>query len=251
MSGSLAIRIRVITLCFCPLLLFHLFSANASTLPQEQTLTISAAQKIWVHSLAKSLIEEAYKKLHITANFSWYPAQRSLEMANSGQTDGEVARIAGTEDVFTNLCRVPTPLFTFKAVAFSKNKALKIQEWADLKGLRIGIIRGIRYSEINTKDMSPYFAEDVTHLFRLLNSGYISVAIATERAGNLELLNRFSESGITRVGSPLLQMPVYHFLHRKHERLIPQINAILLQMKSNGEIEQILHTEYNKMILHE
>ena len=230
--GLFSIGVLLFYTCCAP-------TANATDNGREKTLTISAIENEHTHAIAKEVLREAYRKLGYTVRFAYLPGLRALEWANAGETDGDVARIAGTEKKFPNLIPIEVPVIHFKGTAFTKSVEKDINAWNDLKGLRIGIIRGIRYAEINTKDMEPARANDMTHLFTLLDRGRIDIAVAVLEAGLIEAHNNFKNSGIYVIGSPLYSAPLYHFVNVKHQDLVNDLSKVLNDMKQTGEIEEI------------
>lgn len=211
-------------------------------------LTISGIVNEQTHVMAKEVLRVAYNRIGYHVDFLFVPGKRSLEMANKGESDGDIARIQGTAQKYTNLLQLSTPVSSFKGVAFTKTVTKKINSWDDLDGLRIGIIRGIRYSTIGTKERNPYFADDMTHLFHLLEDGRIEVAIAVLNAGRIELHSNFRESGIHVTGTPLYSAPLYHFVHKKNMHLVDDLDTVLEQMAARGEIESILDATLAKLL---
>ncbi len=210
--------------------------------PSNEYVYLTAIQEEQTHAMAKEILREAYRRIGYNVLFESFPGHRSLIMANNGESDGDVARIGKTEKAFPNLIPVPTPILWFKGVAFAKNVDREINEWNDLKGLRIGIIRGIRYSEIGTKGLSPFFAKDMTHLFKLLNQGRIQVAIAVLKAGELEISQNYKTSGIRKFGKALFSAPLFHYVHKKNSHLVPELNNSLQEMEKTGETVKIIDT---------
>ena len=223
----------------CFVLLYSGMAVVSESEAGDKTLVISAIINEQTHAIAKYVLKEAYIRIGYAVRFDDLPGQRALEWANNGITDGDVARIEGTEKKFPNLIPVETPVIYFKGVAFAKDFSGRIASWEDLKGIRIGIVRGIRYSEIGTKDMEPVMANDMTHLFTILDKGRIEVAVAVLDAGRIEIQKNFMESGIHPIGSPLFSAPLYHFLHAKNKDLIAPLNEVLNKMMQSGEIETI------------
>jgi polar amino acid transport system substrate-binding protein len=227
--------------CFAPL-------ADAAGNGREKVLTISTIENEHTQAISKEVLREAYRKLGYTVRFAHLPGLRALEWANAGETDGDVVRIKGTEKKFPNLIPVPTPVIHFKGVAFTKNVEKDIKTWSDLKGFRIGIIRGIRYSEIHTKGLNPFKAHDMTHLFTLLDRGRIDIAVAVLEAGLIEVHNNFKDSGIHVIGSPLYVAPLYHFVNVKHKDLVNRLNQELAGMENSGEMEEIHKNTLQKLL---
>ncbi len=202
-------------------------------------ITISAIDNEQTHAIAKYILIEVYKQIGYQVSFDDLPGKRALEWANKGLTDGDVARIEGTEEKFTNLIPIEIPIIHFKGVVFTKKIKRNIVQWKDLHDLRIGVVRGIRYSTIGTKGMEPFFANDMTHLFTILNEGRIEVAVAVLDAGVIEIEKNFKDSGIHMIGSPLFSAPLYHFLNKKNKLLIGPLKETLIEMTSSGRIEKI------------
>lgn len=205
----------------------------------DKSVVISAIINEQTHAIAKHVLKAAYAGIGYSVTFDDLPGQRALEWANSGLTDGDVARIRGTEEKFPNLVRVKVPVIYFKGVAFARSMDRSIEMWDDLRGLRIGVVRGIRYSTIGTMEMDPYFANDMTHLFAILEKGRIEVAVAVLEAGKIEIEKNFRDSGIHVVGSPLYSAPLYHFLNVRNTRLVGPLEKALSEMTASGEIDRI------------
>ena len=211
-------------------------------------IVISAILNEQTIDIAKEVLERAYGKIGYHVKFNDLPGQRALEWANNGLTDGDVARIKGTEQKYPNLIPVPTPVIYFQGVAFVKTINNNIEAWSDLKGLRIGIVRGIRYSEIGTKGMDPFHANDMQHLFTLLDLGRIQVAVAALDSGKIEIERHFKDSGIHPTGSPLFSSPLYHFLNKRNKNLVERIDRVLMEMARTGETDQLWRQAFEKAI---
>lgn len=202
-------------------------------------VVISAIENEHTHALAKDVIRVAYRRLGYRVLFDDLPAKRALEWADSGITDGDLARIAGTEEKYPQLIPIPVPVISFQGVVFTKNVSTTIEQWSDLAGLTIGIIRGIRYAEIGTRGMEPLLAKDMTHLFTLLDENRIDVAVAVRNAGLIEINRHFPASAIHVIGLPLYSGSLYHFVNRKNRDLVKPLAEILATMARTGELDRI------------
>ena len=211
-------------------------------------LTLSMIENEQTHAVAAALLDKAYKRIGYRVEFAELPAKRALIWANEGRTDGDVARIEGTEKKYPNLVPIHTPVIRFQGVAFTRDVRAGIRRWRDLEPYRIGIVRGIRYAVIGTKGLQPLLARDMTHLFRLLDIGRIDVAVAVREAGLVEIKRNFPNKGIHVVGEPLHQAPLFHLLHKRWGKIVPQIDGILQRMQASGELEAIHRDELRKML---
>jgi polar amino acid transport system substrate-binding protein len=214
----------------------------------RKNLIISAIANEQTHELAKEVVRVAYEKMGMDVKFMDLPARRGLEWANSGKTDGDLARIDGTDKKFTNLIKILTPVTQFKGVVFTKNIEQNIRSWEDLKGLSVGIIGGIRYSDIGTKGLDRVIAKDMVQLFILLSKERIDVAVAVLDAGKIEINRHHREAKLHVIGQPLFSASLFHFVHKKNRDLVPLLGSVLQEMEESGEISKILEQTMNKAL---
>ena len=98
--------------CFICILWLSLSIFNEAHASENKsgTVVVSGIQNEQTHAMAKEVLREAYRRIGYDIRFEFLPGKRSLEYANKGLTDGDVARIAGTEKKYPNLIPVPTPI---------------------------------------------------------------------------------------------------------------------------------------------
>ncbi|MBU0970447.1 MAG: transporter substrate-binding domain-containing protein, partial [Proteobacteria bacterium] len=135
-----------------------------------------------------------------------------------------------------------------QGVVFTRNIGKNILSWEDLKGLSIGIIGGIRYSDMGTKGLNRVLARDMRHLFKLLAKNRIDVAVAVLEAGKIEIHQNYRGSQIHMIGQPLFEAPLFHFVHKRNKDLVPKLEAVLQKMMENGEIASIRENEMKKAL---
>ena len=207
---------------------------------ESGSMTISMIEDDPVVIGVHEVVRTAYSRMGIPVVFRKLSGKRALIESNSGETDGELVRIKGTEDEFTNLIRIPVPLLDIQGVVYTKTIDRDIRSWDDLKGLKVGIIRGIQYSEKGTQGLQRYYARNVYHLFKLLDTDWIDVAVVLRRAVDKEIERTFRASNIHIIGKPLYKAPLYHFIHKRHLNLVPRLEAVLREMKETGEMQAII-----------
>ena len=230
------------------LVLFMLVSPAFGQQDSRRSLVISAIANEQTHELSKEVVRVAYEKMGMDVQFLDLPARRGLEWANSGKTDGDLARIDGTDKKFTNLIKILTPVILFQGVVFTKKIERNIRSWEDLKGLSVGIIGGIRYSDIGTKGLDRVIAKDMVQLFMLLAKERIDVAVAVLDAGKIEINRHHREAKLHVIGQPLFVASLFHFVHKKNIDLVPQLESVLQEMMESGETSKILEQTMNKAL---
>lgn len=161
--------------------------------------------------------------------------KRALTLSNSGQLDGEIFRVYSAAKSYKNLRRIPTPLCVLETYAYATTPIPYVNSWLDLKNKTVGHLIGIVLYEKRTESMRrklPYHHEQ---LVTMLARGAIDIAI-------MEKYNFINRTAIPfhQSPNPLESDKVYHYLHKKHAKLIPLIDAQISSMVKDGTIQATL-----------
>ena len=188
------------------------------------------------------VLKEAYSRIGVKIEGKRLPAARSLEMAENGQVDGEVNRIKAIEERHPNLIRINVPVNLLEGVVLTCNSTLEHVTPEAISKLHLGIKIGNRYAEMLTEGMP-----DVTRLphenklMTLLLEGRLDALLVDRPWAEAEMAK--PGMGCLRVNEPpLIVVPLYHYLNRKHANLAPLITGELRAMRESGEIDRILGT---------
>lgn len=192
----------------------------------------------YLTEMSARVLTEAYHRIGITLKLRIVPAERSLYQSNSGDTDGEVGRIQGIEQTYTNLIKVPTPVSYFEVMAFTKNLKFQVNGWESLKPYRIVARRGIKYAEKNTENMNREFTDSYKQAFKLVDLGRADICISSKINGILNIKN-LNLKNINALEPPIQKFNLYHYIHKKNIRILPKIDSSLRGMHEDGLIEKI------------
>ncbi|QYJ78930.1 transporter substrate-binding domain-containing protein [Shewanella acanthi] len=184
------------------------------------------------------VLQEAYKLLNREIEIVSGSSAELIRKSSSGTFDGELQRIDGLSRVYPSLVQVPVPVNVIQAEAFSLRSDLKVGNWEDLIPLRVGFIDGMFLSEQNLIIRNHQKAPDYRTLMRWLVDGEIDVAVMPRLTG-LSLIRELNLSQIHDSGTILQMVFLYHYLHQKHDALLPQISQILETMIKNGRTREI------------
>jgi ABC-type amino acid transport substrate-binding protein len=185
------------------------------------------------------IVKAAYEKLDIPVEFVILPGKRALAESSEGRADGEVHRVVEIGEEYPTLLRVPTPINYIESSVFSKEHEFEVTKCAALQGYPIGIVRGVKHSQLCTQGMENVFAgDDLTGVMRMLNAGRIELLI-TARINGLLMIKKLGLDAIQALSPPLSRFWVYHYLHERHRKLVPTIDAIFKTMQENGELEAL------------
>lgn len=211
-------------------------------------ITIALAKGHITHILASKVVEEAYKRLGIEVVFLPVSGKRTLTMTNNAKADAEVGRVPRAVKKFKNLLQVDlVPIAIIKGVVVA-SKDYDIKSWKDLKNYRVGIRRGELYVEKGTKFMKVYSTRSYEQLFNMLKNNRIDIAIGTLTSVNIVGNEEFKNSNLKIVGDPIVEIPLYHNVHKKYKFLIPKLNKILQQMLVAGDIDKINKRTFQEIV---
>lgn len=186
-----------------------------------------------------AVLKAAYTKLGIVAEGRPLPPARGLAESDAGRTDSEVHRIKDVETNNDNLIRIEVPINQVEGLAITCGKSVDTSSPDSIRNHRIGIKLGTLYAERLTQGMPNVISrphED--KLMELLRAGRLDIVIG-DRPWALSLLRQKNNSCVVINDPPLVVVPLFHYLHRKHADLVPKITRVLRQMRKTGEMDAI------------
>jgi len=205
------------------------------------TAPITAPDKTGVLDL---FYQELFKRLGWDFEIQYLPAERALTNANRGVDDGDVCRIFGLDKKYTNLIRVPAVLMQYEHVIFTRKFDFKVTGPDDLKPYDVGVVKGWKIIEWNTKTArSVTLVDEGTQLFGMLAGDRIDLGII-ERMTGMMLAKKSGVKNIRILEPAFLSGDWYLYLHKKHLDLVPIIANTIRQMKVDGSHQQI----FNKVL---
>lgn len=190
--------------------------------------------------LLDKLMIELFKRINIDMELVFTTTEKSLVDTNAGYFDGEINRIEGMEKVFPNLIRIPEANMTMHFVAFSK-KSFDINGWNSIKPLYVGMVRGWKILEQNTKGFPNVISTPTEkELFTMLHKDRLDIALYSKLTGYAVLEHyRFNE--ISHLEPPLASRPMYLYVHKSHEILVKRIAETLKELKRDGSYSRIMN----------
>ena len=185
------------------------------------------------------IVKAAYKKLGIPIKFEILPGKRALAESSEGRADGEVHRIVEIGNQYPTLLRVPTPINYIEQTVFSKKHEFEVTDCPALQGYQIGIVRGVKHSQLCTQGMENVIAvDDLTGVMRMLNAGRVDLLIMA-RINGLLMAKELKLEAIKALSPPLSRFWAYHYLHERHKELVPVIDNVFKAMQESGEMEAL------------
>lgn len=236
---------------FKPLILITLLLLSITAATAEP-IVISYLHGTPNSFLGKELLKRIYEKAGIEVRFEKYTSALSLRLSSKGKIDGETHRIYSLAQAFPTLIRVPTA-FSYVAPSAFVNKqndiSFNVVGWESLNSYRVGAVQGMRFAELGLKHRMAT-VETVTssdQLLRMLNSNRIDIAVTGEING-LYHINTLGLTNITALIPAIEKDDLYHYLHIKHQALVPLLDQTIREMVASGELLKI-RQKLSKLII--
>jgi polar amino acid transport system substrate-binding protein len=211
----------------------------------QQTIQVSTFNSPF-SAVMREVMLEAYRRAEISVQVTHYPGNRALKMSSTGAADAELYRIGAINKIYPDLIKIPVPLYFFEIRAFSKNFDFKPDGWKSLQDYKVGVLNGVKVTEKNTEGMQRESVNNLQHMFALLESERIDLALTTNVAGNITM-NELNFKHIKMLTPPVYSFPVFHFVHKSNSQLVPIISTTLTEMSNQGIINRIITTELEKI----
>lgn len=184
------------------------------------------------------LARDALRRIGYEVDVVMLPVERALLNANAGIEDGDLFRAAGFERDYPNLLRVPEALIDNEFMAFSTRADVQVRDWSDLDRYAVGYITGYKLFERNVKDSGNVtLVRNGELLTNLLASGRADVILNSRWLGlhgarEVRLAVRVHEP-------PLARVPMFMYLHRRHEQLIGPLAGALAEARRDGTWQRL------------
>lgn len=189
-------------------------------------------------AVAEQIMQEAYRRLGYRLILHQLPGERTLMYANEGKMDGELYRKLGMERDYPNLLIVPVPLQTYEIVIFSHGTSFNVNGWESLRPYTLGFVRGIKIVQENTRGMRIEPVPTMQLAMEKMMMGRTDLVLGN-RASGLAMIRSLNLEGVTVLEPALASFPVYHYLNKKHEALVPELTRVLRQMHADKTVERI------------
>ena len=184
------------------------------------------------------LLYQALRSIRYSVDFVSPIVREGYIQANEGLVDGVIAGYPDLHTLYTDLLQVPVPLEHINVRVFAREGSeIRINSWAELSGLRVGILENRTYilERLPSDVILSSRATNRAVLNGLIDDEY-DVAVLVER--EFETLG--ARLNVIRVGQ-VDQLTEFLYLNNKHELLLPYLSSALENMFRDGSAERILN----------
>jgi hypothetical protein len=194
---------------------------------------------------AIAVMTPIYKRIGYGMSVIRFPGKRSLVEANSGTTGGELVRIASIEDSYPNLVRIPYAIGSVRVMAMTQRGQPAINERSSMVGKRVGILRGVEIFDILTKSMKREVVNSISSLLEILLNGRVDVILFSESDITRYLTDNNLTERVTVGEQAILEMPLYHFVHKSSSDITKKLSREMKMMKESGELELLVESAHS------
>lgn len=204
----------------------------------DKPMVFSTIEGGSVAPIVMSILTSAYAELGIDVKFKFYPASRGVLMADAGKYDGETFRGMDFLDEDTNLLPVMVVITEVAWWVYAKDVQFTVDGFKSLEPYRVSSRRGILAADNILKYVRKKFMLNTfEQTLLMLDAGRVDLAILPSEV-SLAILKK-TPMDIYPLKPAIRVDKLYHFLHKKHEALIPEITRVLQRMKRNGEMKPL------------
>ena len=190
-----------------------------------------------------TIVETVFQRSNVNLVLKYLPFKRAYLSTQRGEIDGlfnfyktknRLVFFDYTEPIIRN----PLTLFV------RKNAILKFNTLEDLKGLKIGVMRGYSYGTVF--DESPLFMKEAadsheSNFYKLMHRR-IDAYLCDKLTGIHVATKNNLMSELVILPKPVIIMDGYiGFTKGKHRKVIKKLNKAIIEMHQNGEIEKIVN----------
>lgn len=225
-----------------------LFSTGSNALAQPRDtkpdIYLDEAGDSSVEMYTRSVLERAYDELGRGIRYNSVPLARSYLEANSGRLDGLRGRVGTAAQNYPNLIKVDVPLLTFNVVLIVNKEACRkvtpdSEQPCDINQLsKVGTVRGFKalqdYRQANPLPFDVLELVSREQTLDMLTTDKLQAVILTESLVAEELFENhpyWSSYLLTSVS-------LYHYLNKKHEKLVGDIQEVLTNLERIGWLEE-------------
>lgn len=190
-------------------------------LPPEHPATLRARQ--------------AYLNLGMEMQLELLPIERLRLEAQRGQLiDGNLAGAWELGEAVPELIRIPVPIYQLELAAYVSDAQLHIRHWRDLRPLRVIYLKGMFSVLERLKSNQVTQLQTVMSMQQALQyvaRGRADVAVLP-RAEAEFVLQQMAGLKVQAVLPVLEQLPLYHYIHQKHQALVGPLTAQFENLKA-------------------
>lgn len=211
-------------------------SGAVETYPDVEVLVFYTAAPRPLSKVLSLRVEEAFRRIGKKSRVKVVEsAQRALVMANDFG-DGDAMRVAGIKEiapaVTENLLAVPESVIEINFSVYTKIKGITLTGWDSLQNYHNGFRLGAKILEKNMPEKRTILP-NAKRLFLMLQQDRLDTVVEHQAIGD-HLVQNLRLKEIEKISPPLVSLPGFIMINKKHKDIIPNLAEALQAMKADG-----------------
>lgn len=173
-------------------------------------------------------VKQAYQQLGLQMQLETMPLERlRVEAARGELLDGNLAASVTLSQTVPQLIQIPVQIYQLDLTAFVSRPELRPAQWTELQPLRVAYLAGMLAVESRLKQHQVKTLTTVLTLEQALQyvaKGRVDVAVLPKAEADY-VLRQMTGLKVQAVQPALEQMPMYHYIHQKHQALVGPLTA--------------------------
>ncbi len=202
--------------------------SSAIVTAAEAVMHIGTLQQVSPQHPLVLKVQQAYQNIGRQMQLETMPLERlRLEAARGVLVDGNLAAAASWEQVIPELIRIPVQVYQLELTAFVRTPQLKPMQWADLRLSRVVYMAGMLSVEARLKQHQVKALTTALTLEQALQyvaKGRVDVAVLPKAEAEF-VLRQMPDLNVRPLSPPLEVLPLYHYIHQKHQALVGPLTA--------------------------
>ena len=175
-------------------------------------------------------VQQAYQNIGLQMQLETMPLERlQLEAARGVLLDGNLAAAANLQQVIPQLIRIPVQVYQLELTAVVRTSWLKPTHWADLQMMRVTYMAGMLSVEARLQQhqiKAATVALTLEQALQYVAKGRVDVAVLPKAEAEY-VLQQMKVRQVQAVQPALELLPMYHYIHQKHQALVGPLTAQL------------------------
>lgn len=174
-----------------------------------------------------------YLPLSISPEFLYYPSKRGLQLVNQGMLDAEAGRFEMVAKSYSSLIKIDEPIRFFHSGYFCLEK----ESCRIGKSTVVAAQSGFQSAELfcRTNQLNCHLENNPHLLARMLEKQIAQVFFSLNSEAELVLCS-FNADTIYFAPISSFSYPSYHYVHKRHVRLVPKLEASMKHLRKTGVI---------------
>lgn len=189
----------------------------------------------------RSVLEKSYAELGYVINYIPVPLGRSLIEVNSGHIDGFLTRAGSITEEYPNLLKVPFSLLQSKILLLTNPNVCGQCKISQLS--HIATLQGFKafeyYMTENGIELNLIQVAKPKQIFGMLAAGRVEGVVLPYHDSPPP---KFKGKWTTHV---LDTYSSYHYVHKKHLKLVPRLQEQFEILQKNGEMKRLFDKAFN------